>query len=165
VKKSIWHSSTSEIVDRSRASSGDDNENDNTFNYIPAYCGPPPPSGTVQLMNSRCVLIEQHLQCTQFCQLMTKVSFSGSFGSLPSFWYSYTRAGQKRCSGPQYTSNDSDSHTYHSSGFTRKCQGWSWSWFTPERHRFSRISKDSTPSGLGYSISFTLTSLFGSVYS
>lgn len=30
--------------------------------HIAAYCGPPPPSGTVQLMNSFGVFIEQHLQ-------------------------------------------------------------------------------------------------------
>jgi hypothetical protein len=30
------------------------------------YWGPPPPSGTVQLMNCCGVLMEQHLQCTQF---------------------------------------------------------------------------------------------------
>lgn len=33
-----------------------------TYVYMSWYCGPPPPSGTVQSMYSRGILIEQHLQ-------------------------------------------------------------------------------------------------------
>lgn len=67
-----------------------------TFAHIAAYCGPPPPSGTVQLMNSCGVLIEQHLQCTQFCALIcNRILPSASSGT-----YSYTFAGQNLPSGP-----------------------------------------------------------------
>lgn len=66
--------------------------------YIDSYAGPPPPaSGTVQRMYSCGILMEQHLQWTQFCALITNLSPSG---------YSYTRAGQKRLSGAPYVAND-----------------------------------------------------------
>ena len=62
------------------------------------YDGPPPPSGTVHSTYSEGILIEQHLQCTQFCALITS-SVSVDLSSSPAL-YSYTPAGQKRCSGP-----------------------------------------------------------------
>jgi hypothetical protein len=50
--------------------------------YIMVYPGPPPPSGTVQRMYSCGILIEQHLQCTQFCALMTSSGAPVSSHSL-----------------------------------------------------------------------------------
>ena len=65
-------------------------------NYIEVYWGPPPPSGTVQLINCWGVLIEQHLQCTQFWALIIRSLLPSALGSE----YSYTPAGQNLCSGP-----------------------------------------------------------------
>jgi hypothetical protein len=39
---------------------------------MPLYAGPPPPSGTVQLMFCVGSLMSHALQCRQFCALMTK---------------------------------------------------------------------------------------------
>ena len=60
--------------------------------------GPPPPSGTTQLIFCLTSLISQVLQCTQFCALICK------FFPFPSVLLtnSYTPAGQKRVSGPEY---------------------------------------------------------------
>ena len=92
-------------------------------------------------MYSLGILIEQHLQCTQFCALIT----NSGFPSLPSA-YSYTlytqqslvkiplmiffndsmfvtyRAGQNRCSGPSYFSYREES-SEASSGLMRKWAG------------------------------------------
>eukprot|EP01139_Manchomonas_bermudensis_P007437 Amastigsp_a180931_43.p3 type:complete len:220 gc:universal Amastigsp_a180931_43:213-872(+) len=40
---------------------------------------------------------------------------------------------------------------------SRRCTGWSPSWFVPERARFVSRSKVMTPSGLGYSMGFALS--------
>ena len=63
------------------------------------YAGPPPPSGTVHLIYSFGIFMEQHLQCTQFWALITRQRFPSKSASV----YSYTPAGQNRCSGPAYS--------------------------------------------------------------
>jgi hypothetical protein len=67
--------------------------------HITVYAGPPPPSGTVHWMYSLGILMLQHLQCTQFCALMTRQRFPLESASE----YSYTPAGQNLCSGPAYS--------------------------------------------------------------
>ena len=64
--------------------------------YMTVYAGPPPPSGTVHFMYSFGILMEQHLQWTQFWAFITKLRFPTASASV----YSYTPAGQNRCSGP-----------------------------------------------------------------
>jgi len=49
--------------------------------HMVEYWGPPLPSGTVQLMYSCGVLIEQHLQCTQFCALICNFGLPCSSGT------------------------------------------------------------------------------------
>ena len=71
--------------------------------HMTVYAGPPPPSGTVHCMYSLGILMLQHLQCTQFCALMTRQRLPFESASE----YSYTPAGQNLCSGPAYSVIDS----------------------------------------------------------
>ena len=120
---------------------------------MPLYAGPSPPSGTTQLMFWLGSLISQVLQCMQFCAFICNLM--PSLSSLGT--YSYTPAGQNRCSGPSNSAKFRSTGTLSSRSV--KWAGWSPSWFVPVKATDESKSKVSLSSGLGYSI--TLDSFAG----
>merc|ERR1719174_1871054 len=112
--------------------------------HMPEYAGPPPPSGTTQSMFCEGHLMSHVLQWMQFCALIC------SRRSPPSSRYSYTPAGQKRCSGPSKTARLRATGT--ESSLSVRWGGWLPSWLVPVSATDERRSKDTSPSGFGYSM-------------
>ena len=118
----------------------------NCLSYMPLYAGPSPPSGTTQFIFWLGSLISHVLQCMQFCAFICNLIPSpSSFGT-----YSYTPAGQNRCSGPSNTAKFRSTGTLSSRRV--KCAGWSPSWSVPVSATEESKSKVILSSGFGYSI-------------